>query len=264
VTRGVFVWAFRQLQRPASGWSVAVVGVSLLYISVYPSIRDSAATLQDYIDKLPDAVKSVIGTEYTTPAGYLRSELFSSLGVILFLIFAISAGSRAIAGEEERRTLDLILSTPVRRRTLIWDKALAIIAVTFVMAATLFLVTFAAGPVFDLSVPAVRLAGACAMLAILAIAFGAIALAVATASGRRALGNATAGVVAAVALVVNALAAQVSALEPVRPLSPFRWYLEPDPLTHPLEAVNVLVLIGIAVVAFVVALALFERRDLAA
>jgi ABC-2 type transport system permease protein len=261
---GVLARSFRELQRSAVGWAIAVVGVSLLYAAFYPSIRDSAAALQDYMSKLPESVKSVIGADYTTPAGYLRSELFSSLGVILFLIFAIGAGSRAIAGEEERRTLDLVLSTPVRRRTLIGDKALAIVVTTFALAAVLFVVTLAAGPLFDLTVPVPRLVGACVMLALLAIAFGAIALAIATWSGRRTLGNAVAGAIAVVSLVVNALAAQVSGLDPIRPLSPFRWYLEPDPLTSPLEQVNVLVLVGIAVVAFVVALVAFDRRDLAA
>jgi beta-exotoxin I transport system permease protein len=264
MTGAVLTRSIRELRRSAAGWSIAVAGVSLLYAAVYPSIRDSADTLQAYIDNLPEAVKSVIGAEYTTPAGYLRSELFSSLALILFLIFAIGAGSRAIAGEEERRTLDLILSTPVGRRTLITGKALAIVAVTFALAAVLFVVTFAAGPVFGLSMAASRLTGACAMLAILAIAFGAIGLAVGTATGRRSLGNATAGGIAVFTMVVNALAAQVSGLRVLRPLSPFRWYLEPDPLTHAVDPVNVLVLVGIAVVGFAVALVAFDRRDLAA
>jgi ABC-type transport system involved in multi-copper enzyme maturation permease subunit len=47
-------------------------------------------------------------------------------------------------------------------------------------------------------------------------------------------------------------------------LSPFRWYLDPDPLTHPLEPVNVIVLAAITVVAFVIAASAFDRRDLAA
>ena len=102
------------------------------------------------------------------------------------------------------------------------------------------------------------------MLALIAISFGAIALAVATATGRRVLGNAIAGGAAAVAMVVNALAAQVPALRPIRPLSPFRWYLEPDPLTHAVDPANLAVLVGVALVAFVVAAVAFERRDLSA
>jgi len=56
----------------------------------------------------------------------------------------------------------------------------------------------------------------------------------------------------------------VTALRPLRPLSPFRWYLDPDPLKHGLHTPNVAVLVGIAVVGYVAALAGFTRRDLAA
>ena len=64
---------------------------------------------------LPETLRNLFGGDFTTPAGYLRSETFSALGPILFLVFAIGAGARAIAGEEEGRTLDLLLSTPIRR-----------------------------------------------------------------------------------------------------------------------------------------------------
>lgn len=50
---GVFPRAIRELRRSAAGWSIAVAGVSLLYSAVYPSIRDSADTLQAYIDNFP-------------------------------------------------------------------------------------------------------------------------------------------------------------------------------------------------------------------
>ncbi len=102
------------------------------------------------------------------------------------------------------------------------------------------------------------------MLVLLAVGFGAIALAIGTATGRRTVGSAVAGGIAVVSLIVNALAVSVSGLGVVRPLSPFRWYLEPDPLVRPISPVSVLVLSGIAVVAYFVALLTFERRDLSA
>ena len=262
--KAVLVRSLRELERAAIGWSVAVAGVTLMYAAFYPSVRDSAANLQTYFDNLPDSIKSVIGGNYATPAGYLRSELFSSLGVILFLVFAIGAGSRAVAGEEEHRTLDLLLSTPVRRRTLVTDKALAITAVTLLLGAVVFVATTIAGPLFDLTIPVARLVGACLMLVLLAIAFGAIALAIGTATGRRTIGNAVAGGIAVVALIVNALAVSVPALAAVKPLSPFRWYLEPDPLVSPVRLANVVVLLAIALVAYALAVVALERRDLSA
>jgi ABC-2 type transport system permease protein len=68
-------------------------------------------------------VRDLIGPDYTSPAGYLRAELFALLGPILYLVFAIGAGGRAVAGEEEVRSLDLLLSTPLTRTQIVRDKA---------------------------------------------------------------------------------------------------------------------------------------------
>jgi hypothetical protein len=62
---------------------------------------------------------------------------------------------------------------------------------------------------------------------------------------------------------LNALAPSVPALGWARPLSPFRWYLVPDPLTTGLHAANVAVLLGIAGICVAAAFWTFGRRDLA-
>lgn len=251
-------------RRSLIGWSIAVAAVSLMYTSFYPSIKSSAADLQAYVDKLPEAFKNIIGENYASPSGYLRGEVFSSLGVLLLLIFAIGAGARAIAGEEENRTLDMLLSTPLRRSQILRDKAVAAAAVTFALATVLFVVLEVIGRPFDLTVSFGDLATACFLLALIALAFGGIALAVGAATGRRVLANSVAGGYAVFSLIVNALAPSVRVLEPLRPLSPFRWYLDPDPLTSGLHVANVAVLGGIAIVCYAIALVAFERRDLRA
>ena len=86
-----------------------------MYAAFYPSITEGAAQLQSYMDNLPEAIRNLIGVDYTSPAGYLRAELFALLGPILFLVYAVGAGARAVAGEEETRSLDLLLSTPLTR-----------------------------------------------------------------------------------------------------------------------------------------------------
>jgi ABC-2 type transport system permease protein len=243
---------------------VGLAAVAATYTAFYPSIHDSAASFQGYLDNLPDALRTLLGNDFTTPAGYLRSETFSALGPILLLVFAIGAGSRAIAGEEEGHTLDLLLSTPVRRRHVLIDKwasmALTALALVTVLGVTIAVI----GPPFELRIGLVDLASACLMLFLVAIAFGTISLAIGAFTGHKALANGLTGAVAVAAYVVNVLATSVEALSIVRPLSPFRWYLEPDPLVVGLTTENVVVLVGITVVATAVALLVFERRDLQA
>jgi len=71
-----------------------------------------------------------------------------------------------------------------------------------------------------------------------------------------------AGGLATTTFIVNAVGPTVDWLRPLRPLSPFRWYLDPGLLTGGPHLANVLVLAGIAGVSYAVAWAMFDRRDL--
>lgn len=261
---GLFAKAARDQRRGLLGWGIGVATVVLMYSAFYPSIKGSAGALQEYMDNLPEALRNIVaGQDYTTPVGYLQSEFFNTMGPLVVLIFAIGAGARAIAGEEEAGTLDLLLSTPVRRRQVLATKALGVVAATAGLAAVAAVSIAVFGPPFDLSVPLGDVVAACAMLALLALSFGGIAFAVGAATGRRALANAVAGGVAVVTFIVNAVGPTVEWMRPLRPLSPFRWYQDPGLLTSGLHPRNVVVLTAIAVASSLVAHATFERRDLA-
>ncbi len=262
--KGLLAKAALDQRRGLVGWSLGIVAVVAMYAAFFPSIKESAADLQSYIDALPEAIRNIVGAEsYTSPVGYLEGEFFNSLGPLLVLIFAIGAGARAIAGEEEAGTLDLLLATPVRRREVLASKALTIAIAAAALAAVAAITIGLVGPVFDLSVPIADVLAACSMLALLGLAFGGIALAIGAATGRRSIANAVAAGIAVLAFIVNAVGPTVDWLRPFRPLSPFRWYQDPGLLTGGLHVRNVLVLAGIATVSYVVAWVSFERRDLA-
>lgn len=260
--RAILAKSLRDQRTAAIGWAIGLAAIALMYAAFYPSIRDSASDFTKYLESMPDAIKNIIGTDFTTPAGYLRSELFSTMGPILVLVWAIGAGARATAGEEERGTLDTLLSTPLRRRTVLSAKALAAVGVALFLGLTLWATMALLGPPFDLSVPAGDLAVASLLLALVGLSFGAVALAIGAWTGRRTTAAAVAGGFAALSYIVHALAPSVEILETLDPLSPFRWYLDPDPLTGTISVASILVLVGIAVGGFAVAWIGFERRDL--
>lgn len=255
--------AIRDQRRAVLGWTIGLVAIALMYASFYPSVRDSAGGLEQYLERMPEAMRNIWGGDFTSPAGYLRAELFSLLGPVLLLVFAIGAGARAIAGEEERRTLDLLLSTPLRRRDVLLDKAVVLTGSVAALVAALFVASWALGPVFELTVPAGDLLAACALLGLLGVAFGMLALALGAGTGRRSLAMGITGAAAVFMYILHALAPSVEALRPLHPLSLFRWYLDPDPLVHGLHTMNVAVLVGVAAVALLTAWVTFERRDLA-
>jgi beta-exotoxin I transport system permease protein len=113
-----------------------------------------------------------------------------------------------------------------------------------------------------MNVSAVHLASATTSAALLALSFGAIAVLVGAATGRRslAIGVPAAGAVAA--YLVSSLAALVDFLDTVKLASPFYHYAASDPLRHGLDLDHAGFLVLLAVVAAALAPLAFERRDL--
>jgi ABC-2 type transport system permease protein len=213
---------------------------------------------------MPEAIRNLIGgLDFGTPEGYLQSELFSFMGPILFLTYAIGAGARAIAGEEEEGTLDLLLSTPTSRRHVLREKFWALVAATLLLVGLTWASIVVFGAPFDLTLDTEGLLATCVNLFLLALAFGSIALAIGAATGNKTLAIGASSGFALSTFLVKTFAPSVDALEPLNLLSPFHYYIDHDPLRTGFNGVDVLVLASISVVAVAVALVTFERRDLA-
>lgn len=255
--------AWRDHRRTLIGFSIGLVVTEVIYMAVYPAMRDSAADLQAMMDNLPEAFRQLFGEDIASPEGYLRSQLFGELGLILFLVVAIAAGARATAGEEEARTLDLLLATPVRRAQVLWSKAVALVALLGVLGTVAFAAVLIVGPVFDLHVDALDLATATLMLVLASIAFASISLAIGAATGHRSTAIAVTTGTAVAMYVLNALGVTVAAMEPLRPLSLFRWLMSPLLITGGFAPRNVAVFVGVSALAYAVAHVRFARRDLA-
>ena len=248
-------------------WALGLVGLTTLMVAVYPTVRDNPE-LNKMVQDYPEALKAFIAfggnVDYVSGAGYLGSELFSFMVPLLLLIAAIGAGARAIAGEEELGTLDLLLANPISRRRLVVERLGALVIEVGVLALVLWISLLIGVETVDMQVSALHLAAATCSAALLAFAYGVVALLVGAMTGRRAvaIGVAAAGAVAA--YLVNSLAALVDFLRPVKKASPFYHYVVSDPLRHGLGLDHVVFLVVLALVAAVLAAVAFDRRDLAA
>lgn len=265
--RSVFTKTLRDARRALLWWTIGLIGLVLLTVTPYPSLR-SDESLNETVQNLPEAVKRLFTfsgeLDFTSPAGYLGGRFYSFLFPLLLLAAAIGAGARAIAGEEERGTLDLLLSNPVPRMRVALDKlgALAVEVTLFgVVVWTMLTIT---GPAFDLEIGAGQLAAATLDAVLLAIGFGAIALAVGAATGNRGLAAGVTAAAAVAAYLVNSFAGLVDVLDRIKVLSPFYHYGAGDPLRNGLAAGHTAFLLAVALGAGALGLVLFDRRDLAA
>jgi ABC-2 type transport system permease protein len=252
-------------RRGLLAWAISLTLLVGMYISVWPSMGGS--TYKDMFDQMPEAMRALFASnasDMSSPTGFVQVELLSFMGPMLVLIYAITAGSAAIAGEEDRHTLDLLLANPVSRARIVLEKLVAMVAGVLLLAAVLGLALMTGGPLSGMHLPAGGVAAAMLHMALLGLVFGALALAIGAGTGHAVASKAVPAVVAVVAYVVNGLASLVSWLEPVQKLSPFYQYAGHDPLHNGVSVAGVGVAVLTVVVLAAVAVWSFARRDVSA
>lgn len=260
----VFAKSLRDLRRSFAWWSLGLVGYVALIAAVYPTIRDNP-DLNELVESYPEALKAFIAfggqLDFTSAAGYIGSELFSFMIPALFLVASVGNGAGSIAGEEERGTLDLLLSAPLSRTRVAVEKVGAMCAEVAGLGVVLWLALWIGSRAFGMDISAGHLGAAVVVLVVLAAAYGSIAFMIAAATGRRTLAVGATVALAVAAYLVNTLASLVDALEPFQKISPFYHYAAGDPLRRGLDPWHTLFLLVVGGAAAVVGVALFARRD---
>lgn len=221
--------------------------------------RAMRGTFDDLTDDLPEAYAGIIGS---TEGNYVVTSAFGLLAPIAILVVAISAGTRAFAREENRRTADLLLALPVARRDVVLSRA-AVLVANVALASALLAVGGALGAaLIDLDgvTPGLMVAGS-VHVCFLGFAFGMIALAASNISGSATLGTGLAVGVAVVSNLAAGVLPLVDSLAWAKRLSPWYYFNGSDPIVNGVDVVHLVVLTAISCVAFAVAYAVVETRD---
>jgi ABC-2 type transport system permease protein len=261
VLRNVFTKTLWDQRRALLAWALGVAMATAVYASSYRTYRSQAAELTKSI---PAVLRDVFGfADLASPAGYLQATVFGIIVPLLLILFAAATGARAIAGDEEAGTLDLVLAHPVSRGGLALQRFAALALATLALGAVVLLVLLAlAGPA-GLEIAAGNLAAMVLHLVLLGICFGALALALGGIVGRRGPVLAGTAAIAVLAYFANTLAPQVDTLAWLRRLSPFYYYSGGEPLRRGLQFGDAATLCAIAAVLVAVGTLVFDRRDVA-
>ncbi|WDZ84587.1 ABC transporter permease subunit [Micromonospora cathayae] len=260
--RDPFTKALYDARRSLAGWALAIVAVGTLYASFWPTMQtpEMARAMQAYPQELLAAFNY---RDLTSAAGYLGSAVYGLLVPLLVAVLAIAAGTRAVAGDEEAGTLDLVLAHPVGRVRLALHRFAAVAVGVVGVAVLLGAAMVALGGAVDFA--GVTVGGFAAMtvhLALFGVVFAALAFAVGAATGRRAAALGAGAGVAVLGYLANSVFPQVQALSWTRDGSPFHWYLGGDPLVHGVQPGGLLALLATTGVLVAAGTWWFTRRDL--
>jgi ABC-2 type transport system permease protein len=261
---GETIWARRAALLWYSVGMAALVGIT---VGVYPSVREGADTFTQLLESMPQGMLSFLGSsdigQLLTPSGFVNSRVNASVGAVVLTVFAISLGTGAIAGEEDRRTMDLLLSTPTPRWRIVVERFASMVTLVAAVATTVLAVMIIANPLVDLEFSLGNMLASNFELALLALVFGSLALAVGALSGKRGVTLGVASGATVATFFVNGLASLVSWLELPQKLTPFYWLQRSDPLAKGLSLEDTLIMVAVIAVFLAISVWGFERRDVA-
>jgi ABC-2 type transport system permease protein len=247
-------------------WMIGVAALTVMTVAFYPLIESQEEAYETLLEGYPEEMAGFLGLDQISdlfaPVGYINSQIYGNTLPILLFILAIGMGTAAIAGEEDRRTMDLLLAQPVQRRDVVLQKFAAMVTIVFVVVLVVFVLLLVSNPLLDLELSFEGMLAVNVAAGLLGLLFGALALALGAWNGRRGLAIGLSAGIATLSFFLYGLAPLVDALEPFGKMSPFYWYLEPNPLANGFDP---MLLWMVAFTALFVGISVwgFVRRDVA-
>ncbi len=220
-------------------------------------------SFQDVISQYPDVLLGMIGSaDMSTAEGFLQAEIFALTGPATFVALTALMGSRAIAGEEQSRTMGLLMANPIRRSAVIVEKTLSMIAYSAVLGVATFLGTWFGNLLGGIEIPVGNLVATTSLLVLLGLVFGGVAMLLSAATGKTRVAAYGAIGVTLVAYFSFSFLPLAESLADYAKWSPFHFYLGSNPLTNGMAWGDAAVLAGIFAGLIALAIPLFQRRDL--
>jgi ABC-2 type transport system permease protein len=244
------------------GWVLLVIFVSLLTMALFNSFNQ--AGIDSIVNSVPDSLKSLIGSvdDFKTISGFIGQQIFGPNLVILTIAMSVLFFVSISANEEDDGRLETLLSFPVTRSAVFWQKWLAVATVIALVCASIVVGVAIGLAIINESADMSRIIQSTAACFLMNLAYGTVAFAAATFTGKKGLTIAIASGYAAVSFIISSLAPAVDALKTVDMFSIFHYYNNPQIMQHGIDASHIWILVGITVGLLAVGWARFVRRDI--
>jgi ABC-2 type transport system permease protein len=260
----LFLKTLRDLRGQILGWGLGLGLLGLLMAALYPAFQDQMSLMVDLLAGYPPALTAFFGdmSDMGRWEGWLQVEFFSWIPPIL-AVFSVGVGTGLIAGEEERGTLDLLLSQPIRRWRVVADKFVAFVAAALLICVTVALCLVVGALMIGQTASLDGLVLATLNMVPITLAGGTFALMASTVLRNRRLATMVAIFVIIGSWFVDSLGKVVDVLEPYRLFTLFHYHTGDVVLTGSLGWGDVGMLLGLTILFFVISLLAFQRRDIA-
>lgn len=210
-------------------------------------------------------VQAMIGSAHidvNSFEGYMATKGLSMMGLIIGIYLAFLA-SGSLAGEIERKTMDLHLSLPLSREHMVLSKSLAIVPIIVLIGIAQLLAIYLSALYIHHNVAMIWFAYVVLSISLLDLAAGALAMVVSAFmdDGKKAV-LVTIGIFIAM-YFIETIGSVVSSINWLRTFSLFHYQEVSGILaTHTVTWSNMLVLLAVASILMALAIYVFKQRDI--
>ena len=205
-------------------WGGALGLYSAAMVASFTAIEGSADQLNRLMEAYPKGMLEAFGvTDLGDPANYMHSQVFG-LAPLALAFFPIIALANAIAGAEERGTMDVLLGNPLPRWQVVAGNFVATAVSLLAISGIVGLLTWGTAVLVDVELSARPVAEAVLNLWPVCILFGALALLCSASFHRRSLAIAIPAFSLFGTYLIDTVGRASSDLEDLRPASVFYYY----------------------------------------
>ena len=241
-------------------WGAALGMYSAAMVASFTAIEGSAEQLNQLMEAYPKGMLEAFGvTDLGDPANYLHSQVFgfAPLALSFFTIMALSA---AVAGAEERGTMDVLLGNPLPRWQLVIGNFVAAALSLLAICAVVGLLTWGMAVLVDVELSVRQVAEAVLNLWPVCIMFGALALLCSALFHRRGLAIAIPAFLLFGMYLLDTIGRASEDLEDLRPVSVFYYY--GSAIENGIDWADFGGIILVALALVLLAVLAFGRRDI--
>jgi ABC-2 type transport system permease protein len=241
-------------------WWLAMFLMTLLVVVLFPTFRDSFG---QSLQNVPDSLKSVLGeaSDYQRIEGFLELQVLMQM-VFFTVIYAVILCTGLIAGEEGQGTLGTLLTNPINRTRIYFEKLAASAVILAIVSMGMLVGIWLGAVIIGESVNYWLVLQATFAMWLLTMVFGLLGYSLGAVMGRRGVAGGIAGAIAFTTYMITSLAGTASVLKTVNNASPFKYFNNTKILTNGLQADNMLVLASACVLFGAIGWIVFNKRDI--
>lgn len=244
------------------GWSAVMFFMVFLVVVFFPSLSKSGA-FDQLAGTVPEQFKALIGDaeSFRTLKGYIATQLYDIRVPLLLMILALVLAQGLAGGEEEKGVLRTLLTTPLSRGRILWERWVAGVIIIGVTVVAAVIGTYIGALIINESVPGDMVWRLAVMSWLFGVSAFSITYAVGSAWGKRGVMMAVGLTVTFGSFIISSFAKSVDWLESFKYASLLNYYDTTSIKDGSFNIGDIWILLSLTVIFMLLAQLLFRRRD---